>query len=1193
MILQEEVKNSLEAWTEKNRLDIIIWDERIFTIKGSKFFIIYPKTIDDETLMFDHEFKLYINEADEEALANHDDIDYIAFCFGGRWYYDSDMEIKELKELKYFGKEKDYWTDTPPFLGIHGSYDLCNGSRDYKDWCKKAKFCGYKVLGIAEENTLAGVLAFQNACDKADIVSVIGETITVQDKEEEQYTVKLYCATETGWKNLLLINAQINVFNKKFVDEQFLFDHAEGLFCVLSPDYNFKRLGSYSISNFVDLYYQFDVSQWDSEERDKKILLSTQQYLKKYSLNTKPILIQDAYYLEKEDAKIRRDLNAIGKLSFKNQSKDQYFKTPNEILDQTCSLFKPEDDERLAGIIDKALEGTRRIGRQPFRIQTEELHLPKYEMTSYELGTYQTNEEFFWHLIERGLEIKVTNEGIDPTPYIDRIETESKVILDAKLHDYFLIIWDILNWSKIQGIKTGYGRGSAGGSVIAFLLDIVKTDPIVYGLLFERFLNEGRLYKTKKIKNEKGEEVEIRIPGSMPDIDNDIQGERREEVKRYIESKYGADRVAGIATYGTFKIKAALSDLARRSGADIQYTKYVTGAIKDADMTFTGFFKEANVSSKKNDLAQYEPSILKKYIQDNPELVEKLPLIFDQPKTSSSHAAGVIIVPKSENGIYDQLPVKMMDGLLVSEWEMDYVEQAGFLKMDILGLEQLDKFDEIIKLIKETRGEDIVLEDIPLDDPKVYKMFCNGYNEDVFQFGGVGLKGYTSALKPSNINDLIVTTALYRPGPIEIGTHNDYIKRKNGDERVHYVYGTEDALKETYGLMCYQEQIMQITRDLAGFTLNEADDIRKAIGKKIPALMATYEGRFIDGAVKNGCSHENAKFLWDQIAVFGTYSFNKSHSVCYGITGYHCQWFKVNYPLQFWTVSLLHANEEGRQRILSEIRQTSTIKIASADINKSENSFKMDAKTNTIYWTISSIKEVGARSVEDILEERKKGHYFSIEEFAARMKGKRGVDKTAIINLIITGAFDELHNVTHIRDRYDILKKYFATRGSKPMDDKYIEMKTWKEYHWVVEQRRLSGLGSLDFSKLLHLTDLYSKVDNYRTCKEILDTPADELPSMTLIAGIVTKAVVKRQTKGDREFCAIEINDGFTIISGMIWSDCYLFYKDLLADPLNKLIVLTAPVRFDEKYKRQNTFGTQGPNQKTRPEYTTVINIIS
>lgn len=1448
----------LKQWLEDHLLDYTLINDRTFTIEGfGKFLVIEPKF--DNSIILDPDFKLVFSEEDESTFLEDETITHFAFQFGNNWYYcGGDGTVEVLETLRYLGKERLGFPEgeAPPFVGIHGPYDLCNGSRDYKDWCKKAKFCNVQTLGIAEDNTLAGTLAFQNTCEKNNIHAILGETITVKDKSNKTYNIKLYVLNDEGWRHLLRINAEINVVNEsKFICEDVLFSLAGGLICVLTPQVDLDKKFTLFQKTFPYLYYQFDVSRWDSDEQDSKWLLSIEYYIQRYLSVLPPILINDAFYLEKADAKIHKDLNAIGGVHFQNQSSDQYFKTPNQSLEQTIDLFKDNDSNT---IVLQAIDSLKIFDSVQFKIETGKLYLPKYIMSSSEQEQFTSNQELFWDLLGKGLEEKVFSDSKkDVDAYMDRLKEETDVILKANLHDYFLITWDILNFCSAQGITTGYGRGSAAGSLVAYLLNIVKVDPLEYDLLFSRFLNSGRLFKKKKVKGflaidptngvqftsqeeceveqyasshdcsvEPGE-IEIEITGSMPDIDNDVAGERREEVKRYLESKYGVDRVASIGTYGTFKVKGALQALARRMGVDMAMTRYVTGAIADDSMSFTQLFKHA-----------LQTPIVMSYIQDYPDLIEKLPLIFDQPFNASMHAAGVIIVPESEYGIFDQLPVKKVDGVIISEWEMGYVEQAGFLKMDLLGLKRLDKFSDILTLIKEFRNVDIDLVQVPLDDIKVYETFAKGQNEDVFQFGGHGLKGYTQDLKPENINDLIATVALYRPGPIETQAHMQYVDRKNGREMPQFPFGTENILQETYGNIVYQEQVIKIVQVVGGFTMNEADDVRKAMGKKDAVLMAQYKQKFVDGAMLNGAPMQEASNLWDQMEVFAQYAFNKciagteqiyrasqnkvgkstywptieemykirnhyayaksigklalynkyrclgyphsfslneenrlvknkikdirlvgskdiyrvtvesgktidvtinhkfptsngekkledidtnvdllftnqgfiqydsayrfgqegnnfptkgqqgfqskdsdytqwkelvgekpnqcelcdtsdvkiemhhkdgnhgnnspenvqylcvschkkeeyklgrkkmgeaglhtnlekiasieflrqgdvydvemeapyhtfttksgivtsnSHATCYAITGYHCQWLKVNYPLEFWTVSLRKSTDDQIPARLSEMYATSSITVAPPDINKSGYTYESDPKLNIIYWTITSIKQVGKAAIDAILEEREKnGPFYSVTEFAKRLKPYgAAVKKNTIINLIITGSFDEVASVSDATERFKILQEYHDFRGL-PISDDLLPMKQWKEYKWILQQRALSGLGYIDFSKIIRQTILSPKYKNYITNRTLLDTEPEQLPSEAIVGGVIVGFNIKGGNY--RPFALIDLSDGNTIISVVIWNNTYESYKALFKDaPVGKLCLVSGAVKYDNKYKKQNALNT-------------------
>ncbi len=1126
----------LQNWINLNRLNAQI-SSNICSIEDKSFLILER---DEDELLFNSDFSFNLTSTEQKILSK-EAIQEVLFNFGHSWYFSSIENIK-FNIFKYIGKEVSEFVDIEfPYLGIHGEYDLCNGSRPYDEWIRKAKFLNSPSLGICETNTLAGTLSFQLACEKYKIKSILGETVTVSlDNEGKQtYKVKLYVKNEIGWVNLLNINSQIKVFNDNFVTEEYLLNRSEGLICVLSIDileYTFTKVQSVFKE---DLYCQLDFVEWASADKDLSYLENLKTYFTKHIDVIKPALICDSFYLDKEQAHIKKTLNSIGKIGFQNQSNDQYFKSIKDIYFQVEELSA--DEEWPLDIIMKGIEGAIDISDKcNFQIKLGELHLPQYEMTKEESDQFNTNEDLFYHLIAEGLD-RIRNEFVvEEEEYLKRVEREADLISRGGFIDYFLITWDILNWCRKNDILCPVGRGSAAGSLVSYLLNITQLDPLKYNLLFERFLSEAR------------------ILSSMPDIDNDLPSDRRDDVKRYMENRYGLDYVTSIGTYGTLKIKSAIKDLCRAANIDGKMVNYITGMIKDDNISFTELFE----------LALKEPQ-LKTFIQNHYKVIEDFPLIANQVKNSSIHAAGVIIVPKTYQGkpmtIYDWLPVKKIDGVLVTEWEGPQVEKAGYLKTDILGVKQLQKLAEMIKLIITNHKAKIEFKNIPLADNDVYDLFRAGYNEDVFQLGAAGLQNYCRKLKPDGIEDLIATLALYRPGPMESGAHEDYIKIKNGEKLPEYDYMLEEVTKNTHSKYIYQEQIMQAVQILGGFTLAEAEEVRSAMGKKIFDKMEKYKAQFIEGAIVNGCDRHEALMIWNKLEVFAGYAFNKAHSASYAHVGYYCQWLKFHYPLEFWSVTLNNADQKDIARYIAEMHTISEVKVLPPDINQSSNNFEADKETNEIFWSIGSIKYVGEKTLEAIMLERvNKGKFFSFDDFYSRIK-KSEVDSRCVTNLILSGCFDKVEKIKKSSQRLILVKKFLCDllRRELPEDLSDVE-NNWKDYYWTLKQKELTGFGYLEFEKIYKSNAHLVKNIRYLNPLLLEEQKEDNVTYFTVV-GVLIEIIVRTSVKGPWAIATVNSNDQNIMCS--LWSERWDEWKDVMLNNKNKIILLTGIVKHPNRYQ--------------------------
>ena len=1155
-------------WIKKNKINCTeIMDGIIDTEIGVMFWI--PDLETGEPI-FTETFGLKIN-SQQVDLAESAGAEYYLFHFGGNLYYTSSSDVTEiqLNLFKHIGQTTQKKIAFP-FLGIHGKYDLMNGTRGYGDWVTKAKFFGITCLGICEKDTLAGTLPFQFACKSGGVKPILGATYTVERNNQQKYNVKLYATNQQGWENLLLLNKLVNVDNveDRIIPEWDLVsgDYSDGLVCVLDPVFEFSIEKVVEILlelNFVKVYMNFDSSELMSDKRDLEKLNNLKTYLTSFRDKLPLIFIPDAYYLDKEDAEIKEHLNSIGSIKGQLASNDQYFKHITDIIYSLEPLFL-EDDFRFEQIVKEGIVSCREVEKLVnFEIDTSKRHLPEYQMTAKEKEKYGTNKTMFLQLIEEG----VVNRNIlakhSKEEVYERLETEISVIVGANVYNYFLITWDMIRFCKEKDILTGFGRGSAAGCLISYLLGLLHVNPLEHGLLFERFLNPGRVMK------------------SLPDIDSDIETSRREEVKAYLEFRYGDTRVASIGTYTSLKLRAALKDLNREMGTtDTGTMNYMCKSLGqtgigrgDSNVSFLEFFQRAALKPK-----------LKEWMQENTEMINLVPLCYASPKAASIHACAMVITPKisEEDDIFRRIPIRKMGDVLVTEWQGEDLDGLGYLKQDVLGLRQLDKFRDILDLIKENEGIDIDIYNLPLDDKNIYKMFSEGFGRDVFHFGSDTLANYLRAMQPDSIHDLIAAISLVRPGAMGIGAHAKYLSVKSGESEPDYDFGLEEVTKHTYGVTIYQEQVMESVRVLADFTLAEADDVRRGLGKMNVKYLAPYKERFIDKTVGKGCGKEEALAIWDKLAGFARYGFNKSHAAAYSITGYVCNWLKFYFPTQFWVVALEYADDSKIPSYVSEINKMKGIKISPPDINKSYVGFVADYKTNTIFWSIDSIKFVGAASVEKILEARNRvGSFVNLEHLLEEVDQKH-LNKRVVTNMIIAGCFDIMCNIKHSYQRVHILEEFYRLRKIKKKDQvAWMDSKSINyEWFWTLKQNEICGLGLMSYKDALQYTDNLYEEEQYFVDEE--EFYLDEYHNKYVVVGGIVTEVMERQSKRGG-MGKIVINCNTEPIEVRLWPDQWnkkdengISMREELLKSKGKILFISGKIAPPSIYNADNLLQTVG-----------------
>lgn len=1167
---------NLLKWLNDNKMSVSESD-----MNGSDIIIIdnigtflYLQPFDGKII--DEDFAFILSDEEFDILDDKK-VNYILFEFGGKFYYSNIKKDKnryneivfkpEFNDFKYLGKTSEPKVMDFVHLGVHSEYEMMNGSGACELWAKKASFMECKAVGICDKNTMAGVLSFQTACEKKGIKSIIGETVTVavdysEDKQnQETFELKFFILNQKGWKNLLLINKAINVDYNGFIPDNLLYTLGEGLCCVVPKESEFnyikddkksaiKLISKYKKS-FDKVYYQIDTVEYTSQQLFKKHLENIDTYLCNYRKLLKPILINDSYYLDKEESELKAILNKVNNKA-NPESSDQYFKSVSDTINSYNEWI--EDVEPLFEAIITGIENASKLSDiVDFRINTGERKLPHFEVKDV--------EGLFFEELERGI-----NERLGHLPkkelskYMSQIENECNVIVPNGLCDYFMILWDIIKWCHDNDINTGPGRGSVCGSLVAYCLHITDVDPLKYGLMFERFLNETR------VSGERAKSAD-----SMPDIDVDFPTEFRDAVKEYIKEKYGYAYTCSIGTYTRMKLKTCIKDFGKVKGLSFDLTNKLTKDIDD------------QIEYTWGDLIEYasKSKLLFKFVQENPELVHLTKYALLQPKAESVHPSAVVIVPKhrvdgseAEIDLWEWMPVKKIDGVLVSEWEGKYIDKSGFLKEDILGLSQLDKFKSMLNLIKKNTGKNVNMDKIPLDDEETFKYFKRGWNEDVFQFGTNGLMNYSRQVKPDTLAQLIAMTALFRPGPMELNAHQDFADIKNGKKKPTYDFGMEKITEETFGLYVYQEQIMKAVV-VGGLTEVESDILRTTIKKKDVKTLSSFGEKFKEGYCKllekNGIDKpkEYAEHVWDKLLAFSGYGFNKSHAAAYSIMSYWSQWFKVNYPLEFWTTALQFSKEGEVPYRLAELKKTGVeVEVRPPDVNFSDINFTCEPKEQRIFFSLTKIKGVGEVAVKNIIDTRHEGgQFYSLEEFLSRVPSK--VNKTVVKCLIVAGAFDLIEGLKNPRDRKKLLAKYLDTKGES-LPEEYMSEDSNSNAFWILEQKRLTGFGEVDYENMIKDAIPNKRIANiYVNDVEFLATKEKK---EVAIAGKLIFYKEKDIKTGT--MCTLNIDCNNTIIPVLLWPDAYEKIGENIADIKGCVVAINGVVEKDTWRNEKKLFSS-------------------
>ncbi len=877
-------------------------------------------------------------------------------------------------------------------LHVHSHYSLLDGLPKVGELVDMAKAEHMSALALTDHGVMYGAVEFYQKATKAGIKPIIGLEAYVAPNgrlnkrpriDEVRNHLILLARNETGYKNLIKLTSMAHMegfYYKPRVDWELLEQYHEGIIAssaclqgeipqaLMADDTQrakelvAKHQRVFGEGNFY-LELQRLADTPESEQVNQALIALARQE------GVPLVATNDVHYLEQPDADAQDVLICLQTKRKKDETNRMNLLAYDLSFRSAAAMTEKFAD------VPEAIANTAKIADMvDFEMTLGEIKLPFFAVPAGKTPQQQLADQSQAGIAKR--------YGDTPDPVIqERLEYELGVIEKTGYASYFLIVADFVNWAKEQGIIVGPGRGSAAGSLVSYLINITNVDPIKYDLLFERFLNPERV--------------------SMPDIDLDFADVRRDEVIRYVESKYGKDHVAQIITFGTMAARAAVRDVGRVLDLPYGYCDKISKLIP----MFTSL----------DEALDKEPELKEMYDNDEEAklLIDTARRIEGNARHTSTHACGVLITPEP---VSQYAPIQYASGsdeTVVSQYSLSPVESLGLLKMDFLGLKNLTILENTIDVIKKIHGKQYDLDELPFDDAKTFELFQRGDTTGVFQLESAGMKRYLKQLQPNHIEDIIAMVALYRPGPMEFIP--DFVARKHGLKEVSYIHPKlEPILNNTYGIAVYQEQIMRIAQDLAGFTLGEADVLRKAMGKKIASLLAEQKEKFIQGAIDNSIPDKIAKEIFHFIEPFAQYGFNRSHAACYAVIAYQTAYFKANYPVEFMA-SLLTADQGNLDRVTVEVTDCAAmgITVLPPDINESFTNFTAVAETlNTaeprIRFGLHAVKNVGEGIVKAIIHERKaNGAFTTFEDFLLRVRSKE-LNKKSLESLAKAGAFGQM-----------------------------------------------------------------------------------------------------------------------------------------------------------------------------------------
>ncbi len=1040
-------------------------------------------------------------------------------------------------------------------LHLHTQYSVLDGAIKIPQLMERVKELGQPAVAMTDHGVMHGAVDFYNAAHAANIKPILGCEIYVSatsryDKTPksqggpETYHLTLLAQNNEGYKNLcrLVSRAYVEGFYfKPRCDLDLLKEYNEGIICLSGCcSSNMTALAKVDnieaaralLDKYLDIYgdrYYLEVQPHELQKQKKMNKLAL-ELAREYKV---PIVAtNDCHYLDPEHKQAQEVLMCVsmGKLitdedRIRHDNADLHVKSTQEMFDSFPDLHE-------------ALENTVKIAEKC----NVDFDFSTYRMPRFDPPTGININDFFEEQVRKGLDERYEQfkrRGIKldaelKEVYENRLTDEIKLIKKMGFPGYFLVVSDFIRWSKANQVPVGPGRGSAAGSLVAYALFITEIDPIEHDLLFERFLNSERI--------------------SMPDIDVDFCIYGRDKAIDYVCNKYGKDKVAQICTFGTLKAKAVIKDVGRVLGLSYAETDRIAKLIPAPRQGFDYPIAEAIKMEKK----------LREYAEgEGAELISLAKKLEGLSRHVSTHAAGLVI---ADEPVMDVLPLLVdKEGQVVTQFAMNWVEKVGLVKFDFLGLKTLTVLQAAVDMIEEGEGVSLELNSIRTDDAKTFKMISAGKTIGVFQLESSGITEMVTRLKPSCFEDIVAILALYRPGPLDAGMVDHYINRKHGREKVSYLHPIlEPLLKNTYGIILYQEQIMAIARDMGGYSLGQADMLRRAMGKKKPEEMRKHRKTFLEGALKRKVPEKVANEVFDQMETFARYGFNRSHSVAYALISYQTAYLKAHYPAYFMA-ALMTLEMGDTDKTLKNINECRTmdIQVLPPDVNKEGVGFHVN--NNKILFGLAAIKGVGQKAVEGLIKERdENGDFKSLLDFCNRLEPGL-VNRRLLENFIKAGAFDwtgiaRAELLERIEDVLKQAQRIKASAASNQIDmfapspeEQTVENIGNREMlpEWPSSIRLAHEKDALGFYLSGHPLEKFAN-----ELKQFGAIPIDALETLSdgakvNVAGVVSLLKLKNTKKGDR-YATFLLEDLLGTIEVIVWPDVYRKVHEVLAseDPI-------------------------------------------